>query len=126
MLDPVLGDLAADVRRVALGVKLAGVNADDNELILIFFFELGQVGKDVMAVDAAERPEIEQDDLAAQLGKSDRAGVDPVDASSQARRRRLDVYETGFTYGLLDPEVEREQTGERLVKNARPRTTQSR
>ena len=54
--------------------NLAGVDADDDQLILILFFELGQVGKDVMAVDAAERPEIEQDDLAlaARAGRSGR------------------------------------------------------
>ena len=73
MLDPVFGDLAADVLGIALGVELAGMDTDDHELILIFFFELGQVRQDVMAIDAAKRPEIEQDDLAAQLGERDRA-----------------------------------------------------
>ena len=73
MLDPVLRDLAADVLGVALGVELGRMDADDDQLVLVLLLELGQVGEDVVAIDAAERPEIEQDDLAAQLGEGDRA-----------------------------------------------------
>ena len=61
-------DLAADVLGVALGVELGGMHADDHQLVLVFLFELGQVRKNVVAVDAAEGPEIEQDDLALELG----------------------------------------------------------
>ena len=87
MLDPVFGDLAADVLGIALGVELGRVHADHHELVLVLGFELGQIGKDVVAVDAAESPEIEQHDLAAQLGQGDRTGIDPVDASLQAQAR---------------------------------------
>src|ERR1700677_5016008 len=89
MLDPILGDLAADVLGVALGVKLAGMNANNYKFILIFFLELGQIGQDVMAIDAAKGPEIEQDNLAAQLGERDRAGVDPGNAAAEARLHSL-------------------------------------
>ena len=87
MLDPVFGDFAADVFGVTLGVKLGRMDADDHKLILIFLFELRQVGEDVVAIDAAKGPEIKQDDLAAQLGERDRAGVDPADAAPQAEPR---------------------------------------
>ena len=70
MLDPVLGDLAADVLGVPLGVELGGVDADDHQLVLVLLLELGQVGQDVVAVDAAVGPEVEQDDLAPQLGRA--------------------------------------------------------
>ena len=64
--------------------NLAAVDADDDQLVLVLLFELRQVGQHVVAVDAAKRPEIEQHDLAAQLGKRDRTGIDPADASLEA------------------------------------------
>ena len=60
-------DLLADVLGVLLGVELGGVDADDDQLVLVLLLELGEVGQDVVAVDAAERPEVEQDDLALEL-----------------------------------------------------------
>ena len=42
-------------------------------------FELPQLRKDVQAVDSAEGPEVEQDQLAAQVAEGERApGVEPV------------------------------------------------
>ena len=58
--------------------ELGRVDADHDQLVLVLLLELGQVGQDVVAVDAAERPEVEQDDLAPQLGEADRAAVDPA------------------------------------------------
>ncbi len=85
MLDPVFGHLTANVLRVALGVKLGGVHADHHELVLVLGLELGQIRKNVMAVNAAKRPEIKQHDLAVELGKRDWTGIDPVDPALQAR-----------------------------------------
>ena len=56
-------------------VELGGVDADDDDLIGVFLFQLGQVGQRVDAVDAAERPEIEDDDLAAQVLELDGMAV---------------------------------------------------
>ena len=89
VLDPVLGHLAADVLGVLLGVELGGVDADDHQLVLVLLLELGQVGQDVVAVDAAVGPEVEQDDLALELGELDRARIDPADAPLEARLRVL-------------------------------------
>ena len=59
---------SATLRRMfsvfSLGVELGGVHADDHQLVLVLLLEPGQVGQDVVAVDAAIGPEIEQDDLA--------------------------------------------------------------
>ena len=55
-------------------------------LIGVFLFEPGQVGKHVDAVDAAQGPEVEKDDLAAQVLQLDRAGgVEPGDAAVELR-----------------------------------------
>ena len=47
-------------------VVLAGVNANDDESVAELLFELLEVGDDVLTVDAAKSPEIEDDHLAAQ------------------------------------------------------------
>ena len=74
-----------------------------------------------MAIDAAKRPEIEQHDLAAQLGERDRTGVDPADAARQAgadpwlydTRRNREFSRSSKSAGLVGG----------LVTSARPRTT---
>ena len=43
-----------DVLGVPLGVELGGVDADDHQFVGVLLLELGQVGQDVDAVDAAE------------------------------------------------------------------------
>ena len=71
-----------------LVVELGGVDADDDQLVGVLLLQLGQVGQGVDAVDAAERPEIEQDDLAAQVLELDRTGgVEPGHAAFQFRAR---------------------------------------
>ena len=69
----------ADVLGFLLAVELGAVHADDDDLVGVLLFELGQVGQRVDAVDAAERPEVEQDDLPLQILHRDRPGrVEPV------------------------------------------------
>ena len=65
MGDLVAEDGLADAGGFLLVVELGRVDADDHQLVGIFLLQLGQVGQDVDAVDAAQRPEVEQDDLAA-------------------------------------------------------------
>ncbi len=87
-----------------LGVELGGVDADHDELVLVFLLELGEVGQDVVAVDAAIRPEVEQDDLAAQLLEADRARrVEPADAPVEARRRPTWKTPAVRTFTILRP-----------------------
>ena len=101
MLDPVFRHLAPDVLGVLLGIELGRVDADHHQLFLIFLLELRQVGQNVVAVDAAIRPEIQEDDLALELGEVDGAGVDPADSSFQTglgvltKRDQRDLHPSG-------------------------------
>ena len=117
-------------------VNLARVHADDHELVLVLLLELRQVGQDVVAVDAAVGPEIQQDDLAPQLGQADRAAVDPAHAAAEARtfvlleRRQLQrqVCESRRTAsaGEIPPSIDAEaghQEGE-SSDDARPASNQ--
>ena len=54
-----------DVGRHAFGAELAGVHADDDQLIRVVFFQLPQLRQYVDAVDSAVGPEVEQHQLAA-------------------------------------------------------------
>ena len=57
---------------------------------LIFLLQGGEVREDVVAIDAAIRPEVEQDDLAAQVFEVDRpGGVEPADSPLQVDPRGL-------------------------------------
>ena len=86
VLDPVLGHLAADVLAVPLGVEFPRVDTDDHQLVLVLLLELRQGRQDVVAVDAAVSPEIEEDDLPLELGQRNRSGVDPLDAALETRQ----------------------------------------
>ncbi len=62
----------------ALGRVLGAMDADDEELIVEVGFEIPQLRDDVQAVDSAVGPEIENDELASQVGDLQRAlGVEP-------------------------------------------------
>ena len=65
----------------ALGDVLAAVDADDGDVIGVFLFELPQLRKYVDAVDSAVGPEIEEEQLAAEVGEREPASpsVDPVE-----------------------------------------------
>ncbi len=67
---------------VALGDELGRVDADHDKFILIFFFELREGGQNVVAIDAAIGPEVEDDDLAVEILEANRpAGIQPGDAA---------------------------------------------
>ena len=69
----------ADVRRVALVLELGRMNADDGQYVAKLGLETVQVRDDVDAVDAAIRPEVEQDDAPLEIGDRQRlVDVDPV------------------------------------------------
>jgi hypothetical protein len=62
------------------------MNTDYNELCCKPFFELPQLRKDVNAVDSPISPEIEEQDLAAKIGYTERATscMNPIE-----RRRKI-------------------------------------
>src|SRR5262249_1454471 len=73
MLDAIFANFLADVVCVLFGVELCRVNADHHEFIGVLLFEKFEVGKYMVAIDATIGPEIEQDDLAAQVVQMDRS-----------------------------------------------------
>ena len=88
VLDAVARDGLPDVRRVLLGVELGGVDAeDDQRLLRETLLDAPQHGDDVHAVDAAVGPEVEDDDLTAQLSHGEPAvGVQPLELGIDLRR----------------------------------------
>ena len=64
----------------ALEFELRRVHADHHEFVVVLLFDFSQLIQNVQAVDAAERPEVQQNDLAAQIlqRKVLAAGVDPT------------------------------------------------
>ena len=69
-----------------LSIVLAGVNTDDDERVSVLFFETGEVRDDLLTVDAAGGPEVQQDDLAAQ--RFDREGAADVEPGVSAGELR--------------------------------------
>ena len=69
--------------RVGLVHELRRVHADDDQLLGVLLLERPQLLQDVQAVDAAEGPEVEKHEAAAQLGDRVRraAGVEPASAA---------------------------------------------
>ena len=70
-----------DFRCDSLSVILAALNADYYKLARVLRFELPQLREYMDAVDSPIGPEIQKDDLAAQVGKPElfSAGMDPVE-----------------------------------------------
>ena len=86
MLDLIAENGFADTFGIFLILELRRMDADDDQFVGVFLFEIGQLRQGVHAVNAAERPEIEEDDLAAQVLQMDRAGgVQPGHAAIQFR-----------------------------------------
>jgi len=69
--------------RVGLVFELGRVDADGHQDVGVLLLERAQLGQDVQAVHAAEGPEVEQDDLATQVGQRELAatGVQPAAAA---------------------------------------------
>jgi hypothetical protein len=89
-------DDAADVFRVALVVELGRVHADDHQLLRVLLLQPLQLWDDVEAVDATVRPEVEQHDLAAQVGQRQRPfHVEPVQPGRELRRGHVPGKGTG-------------------------------
>ncbi len=77
----------ADVGWIFLAVELRRVDADDDQLIGILLFQPDQVGYLVDAVNSTQGPEVEDDDLAAQVLELNRGpGANPARAAVQLRR----------------------------------------
>jgi hypothetical protein len=76
--------------RVVIGLvrELRGVHPDHHEHVRVVRLQRPQLVEHVQAVDAAEGPEVQQDDLAAQVGERDRAsaGVQPAAGSAELGR----------------------------------------
>ncbi len=90
MLDIVAEHGVGDVFRILLGFEFCRVNADDDKIFRVGMLELLEFRQDVHAVDAAERPKIDEHELALQIFQVDRpAGVDPGGASFERRGSQL-------------------------------------
>ena len=68
--------------RHAFGDELGRMYADHNKFIFILYFELREGGENVVAIDTAIGPEVEDDDLAVEILEANRpAGIRPGDAA---------------------------------------------
>ena len=80
----------ADAVVSVLAVVLAGMDADHGERVPELGNEAVQVGDNVLAVDATQRPEVENDDLPAQLRHRQRVrDVEPRLSRRKVRRREV-------------------------------------
>src|SRR5439155_9629249 len=80
----------ADDREDMLEGELGRVDADDHEPVLrIGAVPRLEVRERAQAVDARVRPEVDQDDLAAQLRDRERTAVQPVIDAGEVRRRAI-------------------------------------
>jgi hypothetical protein len=82
VLDAVAFDGRGEGLRVALVLELRGVDADDDEGVAVLRFEGSELVEDVEAIDAAEGPEVNDHDFAAQALEVEplAAGVEPAAA----------------------------------------------
>ncbi len=88
--DPELLGVVADVRPHPFEGELRCVDADDREAARpVALVPLGDVGERAQAVDAGVRPEVDQDDPAAELGQRQRLRVEPADEAGELRRRAV-------------------------------------
>ena len=86
VLDVVAEDRLGDVFGIPLGLELGAVDADHHQVVRIGPFELLELRQDVHAINAAVGPEIQEDELAAEGPKLDRAGgVQPGEPGRQRR-----------------------------------------
>jgi hypothetical protein len=87
VVDGVALDGSRDGLRVGLMYELRRVHADRHQHVRVTLLQVAELVEDVQAVDAAERPEVEQHDLPAQPGERElrAAGVEPA-PPAQLRR----------------------------------------
>nr|WP_229230440.1 hypothetical protein [Corynebacterium cyclohexanicum] len=87
VVDVVALDGGRERHRVGLVLELGRVHPDRDEDVLVLLLERAQLVQDVEAVDAAEGPEIKEDDLPAQRRQIQlrAAGVEPRAAAELAR-----------------------------------------
>ena len=84
MIDVVAHENPPQVLALPLVRELRGMHTDDDQLSAVLLLEALEVRNDVQAVDAAVRPEIEQDDFAAKrLQRQGRRDVEPVEAGGE-------------------------------------------
>jgi hypothetical protein len=84
MFDAESVDGPTDVGRASLGGVLARMDPDDHELAGEARFQLPDTREHLQAVDSTVRPEVEQHELAAQVGESQRAiRADPVESVAE-------------------------------------------
>lgn len=78
--DVVALDRGFECFRVTLVLELRGMDADHDQFVAELLLQRAELVDHVQAVDAAERPEVEQDDAAAQIGQGQVAagGVQPA------------------------------------------------
>src|SRR5262249_38160241 len=90
--DSVLLNRPADVVDVPLERKLGRVDADDDQtLIRVLLRPRADVAEGAQPVDARVRPEVDQDDLAAQPFGCERLPVEPARRAVEGRQAALDV-----------------------------------
>src|SRR5258708_21553089 len=87
MDEPLATDRGGDLGRVALGGEFRRMHADDDDFLGKGFLDAPQGRQDVHAIDAAERPEIENDEATAQLPQGQwRRRVEPDHAGDVGLR----------------------------------------
>src|SRR4051812_38423890 len=76
--DPQFVGGSADIVEVVLDVELWGVHTDDDQALVLVLVGAGaEVGKGAQPVDAGVGPEVDQDDVAAEVGCGQRRRVEP-------------------------------------------------
>src|SRR5450756_1853903 len=86
MVQPIALDRVANARIVVLRGVLARMDADYDQRVSELGLEVLKVGDDVLAVDAAKRPEVEQDGLALEFIQRQWAfHVEPREAAGNGR-----------------------------------------
>jgi hypothetical protein len=101
MRDPVAQHRLAHVLQITLGRELRTVHADHDELAWECVFETTQCLERMEAIDAAERPEVEDDQTPAQLRELQRSiDVQPRDAG-HVEVRRADRHGAAHACGCL-------------------------
>jgi hypothetical protein len=91
IVDPQVGGGSAEVVEVVLDVELGRMDADDHQAVVLVPLGPGaEVGKLAEPVDAGVGPEVDQDDVAIQVGRRQWRRVEPAGGAGQRRQRSFD------------------------------------